>query len=123
MNVPRTRGRPRCPWPSPGTGPAAPNEARFDEDLAEELRARAKDALLAQAISSEQAANEAAADLLAMDGMDEELAKQLAAKGIVTMEDLAEQAVEELLDIEGMDSQRAGELIMAARAPWFEGEE
>lgn len=95
----------------------------FDEDLAEELRARAKDALLAQAISSEQAANEAAADLLAMDGMDEELAKQLAAKGIVTMEDLAEQAVEELLDIEGMDSQRAGELIMAARAPWFEGEE
>lgn len=94
----------------------------FDEDLAEELSSRAKDALLARAITSDGAA-EPADDLLTMEGMNNELAQQLAAKGIVTMEDLAEQAVEELLDIEGMDSQRAGELIMAARAPWFEGEE
>ena len=55
-----------------------------------------------------------------MEGMDDELALQLAKKNILSMEDLAEQAVDELMDIEGMDEERAGELIMTARAPWFE---
>lgn len=93
----------------------------FDEEIAEELRARAKDALLTQAIASEEELGEVepAEDLLTMDGMDRHLAFVLASKGIVTMEDLAEQAVEDLLDIEGLDGQRAGELIMTARAPWF----
>lgn len=93
----------------------------FDEDIAEELRARAKDALLTQAIASEEQLGESepAEDLLNMDGMDRHLAFVLASKGIVTMEDLAEQGVDELLDIEGLDEQRAGELIMTARAPWF----
>jgi N utilization substance protein A len=93
----------------------------FDEDIAEELRARAKDALLTQAIASEEQLGEVepAEDLLAMDGMERHLAFVLASKGIVTMEDLAEQAVEDLLDIDGLDEQRAGELIMTARAPWF----
>ena len=93
----------------------------FDEDIAEELRARAKDALLTQAIASEEQLGKVdpAEDLLTMDGMDKHLAFVLASKGIVTMEDLAEQGVEDILDIEGMDAQRAGELIMTARAPWF----
>ncbi|MEE3012441.1 MAG: transcription termination/antitermination protein NusA, partial [Pseudomonadota bacterium] len=94
----------------------------FDEEIANELRNRAKDALLTQAIASEEDLSSAniADDLLNMDGMDDELALQLANKNILSMEDLAEQAVDELMDIEGMDEERAGELIMTARAPWFE---
>ncbi len=93
----------------------------FDQEIAEELRSRAKDALLTQAIASEEKLdkNEPAADLLEMDGMDRQLAFQLASMGIVTMEDLAEQAIEDLMDIDDMDEKRAGELIMTARAPWF----
>jgi len=97
----------------------------FDQDIAEELRARAKDALLTLAIASEEVldSSEPAEDLLTMDGMDRHLAFVLASHGIVTMEDLAEQAVEDLLDVEGMDEARAAELIMTARKPWFEAME
>lgn len=97
----------------------------FDQDIAEELRARAKDALLTQAIASEEVLDSAepAEDLLTMEGMDRHLAFVLASHGIVTMEDLAEQAVEDLLDVEGMDEARAAELIMTARKPWFEAME
>ena len=62
---------------------------------------------------------EPAADLLEMEGMDKDLAYELAGRGVITMEDLAEQAVDELLDIDGLDKERAGALIMTARAPWF----
>ena len=58
-----------------------------------------------------------------MEGMDDDLAFALAAKGIVTMEDLAEQAIDDLMEVEGMDEERAGKLIMTARAPWFAEEE
>jgi transcription termination/antitermination protein NusA len=93
----------------------------FDEDIAKELRDRARDALLTQAIASEEGLSSAnlEADLLNMEGMDDVLALALAGKGIVSMEDLAEQAIDELMDIEGMDEERAGKLIMTARAPWF----
>ncbi len=95
----------------------------FDESIAEELRSRAKDALLTQAISSEESVKEPAADLLGMDGMDRQLAFTLASHGVVTMEDLAEQAVEDLLGmVDGLDEKRAAELIMTARAPWFANE-
>ena len=93
----------------------------FDEDIVEELRGRARDVLLTQAIMKEEKIGDAepAEDLLTMDGMDKDLAYELAGRGVVTMEDLAEQAVDELLDIEGMERERAGALIMTARAPWF----
>ena len=93
----------------------------FDEDIAEELRSRAKDALLTQALASEKHLDNAepAEDLLAMDGMDQNLAAQLASRGVITMDDLAEQAVDDLLDIEGVDETRAAALIMKAREPWF----
>ncbi|MEZ7943245.1 MAG: transcription termination factor NusA [Halioglobus sp.] len=93
----------------------------FDEDIAEELRARAKGALLTQAIASEEevGSHEPAEDLLTMEGMDRHLAYILAGRAIVTMEDLAEQAVDDLMDIPEMTEERAGELIMTARAPWF----
>ena len=64
-----------------------------------------------------------AEDLLQMEGMDEETAIRLAAKGVCTMEDLAEQSVDELMEIEGMNEQRASALIMTAREPWFAAEE
>ena len=96
----------------------------FDEEIAEELRARAKDALLTRALASEEklTSKEPAEDLLAMDGMTKQLAEQLCAIDVVTMEDLAEQAVDDLLVIDGLDADKAGQLIMTARAPWFEEE-
>jgi len=95
----------------------------FDEAIAEELRARAKDALLTQALATEEKLDtEPAEDLLNMEGMDKHLAYLLAATGVITMEDLAEQAVDDLLDIEGMDEERAAALIMKAREPWFADE-
>lgn len=94
----------------------------FDEDIANELRNRAKDALLTQAIASEEDLSKAniADDLINMDGMDDVLALALSKIDITCMEDLAEQSIDELLVIEGMNETRAGELIMTARAPWFE---
>jgi N utilization substance protein A len=93
----------------------------FDDGIVEELRGRARDVLLTQAIMKEEKIGDAepAADLLTMEGMDKDLAYELAGRGVVTMEDLAEQAVDELLDIDGLDRERAGTLIMTARAPWF----
>lgn len=96
----------------------------FDQDIADELRSRAKDALLTLAIASEEKLDsEPAEDLLTMGGMDRHLAFLLASRGIITMEDLAEQAIDDLIDIEDMTEERAGELIMTARAPWFADEE
>ena len=93
----------------------------FDEDLVNELRERAKDNLLTSAIAKEEST--VSDELAQMEGMDEELAYQLAARGLVTMDDLAEQSVDELMEIEGMDEQRAAALIMKAREPWFAEEE
>lgn len=97
----------------------------FDEDIANELRSRAKDALLTQALATEEqsAGQEPAEDLLNMEGMDNDLAYTLAGSGVVCMEDLAEQSVDELMDIDGMDEDRAAALIMKAREPWFANDE
>ena len=92
----------------------------FDEQIVDELRGRARDALLTQAISGEsEELAEPAEDLLNMEGMDRDLAFELAARKIITMEDLAEQSIDDISDIEGLDDDKAGELIMQARAPWF----
>ncbi len=97
----------------------------FDEELIEALRSRAKDAVLINAIASEEAIETSVPgdDLVAMEGMDDELAHEMAAKGIVTMEDLAEQAIDDLLAFTGMNEERAGQLIMKAREPWFAGDQ
>ncbi len=95
----------------------------FDEDIATELRNRAKDALLTQALASEEGGGEPQEDLLTMEGMDDQLAKTLASRGVVSMEDLAEQAVDELMEIDGMDEERAAALILKAREPWFAEQE
>ncbi len=95
----------------------------FDEEIVEELRGRARDALLMKAISQEEKENEPQQDLLDMEGMDSELANKLASRGICSMEDLAEQAIDDLIDIDEMTEERASALIMTARAPWFENQD
>ena len=91
----------------------------FDEDLVNELRNRARNALLTAAIVGEEQVEASAGDLLSLEGMDAETARMLASKGVHTTEDLAELAVDELTEMAAMDAERAKQLIMAARAPWF----
>ena len=97
----------------------------FDEEIVGELRNRARDYLLTQAIMTEEVLEEhkPAEDLINMDGMDQETANRFAAIGVCTMEDLAEQSIDELMVVDEMDEERASALIMTARAPWFETEE
>src|SRR6516225_5044485 len=94
----------------------------FDEDIVKELRNRARDVLLTQAIASEETLDQSmpAEDLLLLEGMSPDLALTLARRGVRTREDLAEQSVDELADIEGLAAEKAAQLIMTARAPWFE---
>ncbi len=94
----------------------------FDEAIVKELRNRARDVLLTQAIASEETLDQSmpAEDLLLLEGMSPDLALTLARRGVRTREDLAEQSVDELADIEGLAAEKAAQLIMTARAPWFE---
>jgi transcription termination/antitermination protein NusA len=91
----------------------------FDEETVNELRRRARNSLLTEAIKSEETVEHAAEDLLGMEGMDNQTARMLAAKGITTMDALADLATDELTEMTGMDPERANRLIMAAREPWF----
>ena len=91
----------------------------FDEETVNELRSRARNALLVEAIASEDHVENVASDLLTLDGMDNETARVLAAKGVKTQEELADLAVDDLIELTGIDAERAKQLIMTARAPWF----
>jgi len=92
----------------------------FDEETVNELRARARNALLTEAIKSEESVENAAEDLLNMQGMDNQTARLLASKGVTTVQALADLAVDDLTELTGIEAERAKELIMTARAPWFE---
>ena len=96
--------------------------AAFDEDTVNELRNRARNILLTEAIATEEKIEQTAEDLLSLEGMDHELAAKLADSGVHTREELAELAVDELVDATGIDEQRARDLILKARAHWFENE-
>ena len=93
----------------------------FNEDMVKELRSRARDVLLTQAIATEENLDSQlpADDLLLLEGMQPDLALALARRGVRTREDLAEQAVDDLLDIQGLTAEEAGQLIMKAREHWF----
>ena len=94
----------------------------FDSEIVDELRNRARDALLTREIAGGTDGTPAQ-DLLEMEGMERGLAFELAAAGVVTMEDLAELSIADLLDIKAaVGEERAAELIMTARAPWFADE-
>ncbi|HEY2402267.1 MAG TPA: transcription termination factor NusA [Steroidobacteraceae bacterium] len=94
----------------------------FDEDIVKELRNRARDVLLTQAIASEESLDQSmpSDDLLLLEGMSPDLALALARRGVRTREELAEQSVDDLADIDGLQADEAGKLIMTARAHWFE---
>ena len=93
--------------------------AAFDEDTVHELRTRARNALLTEAIAKEEKVEEATEDLLSLEGMDRDLAAKLAENNIHSRDDLAELAVDELTEMVGIDDERAKVLIMKARAHWF----
>jgi len=91
----------------------------FDEATVNALRSRARDALLVQAIASEEQAENTDPDLRGMEGMDSELAAKLAQAGVKTRDDLGDLAVDDLIEISSMDVERAKLLIMKAREHWF----
>jgi N utilization substance protein A len=94
----------------------------FDEETVNQLRSRARSALLVQAIASEEKVGAIDQNLLHLEGMDTELAAKLAEAGIATRDDLADLAVDELSEMTGVDEERAKTLIMTARAHWFADE-
>jgi N utilization substance protein A len=91
----------------------------FDEDTVNELRNRARNALLTEAIVNEEKIEKTSEDLLSLDGMDRDLAAKLAGGNVFTRDDLAELAVDELTEMTGVDDERAKALIMKAREHWF----
>jgi len=97
----------------------------FDEEIVEELRNRAQDALLTMALVTEQKIDNLnpSDELLAMEGISAEMAVAMAEIGIVTVDDLADQSIDELMVLEGMDEEQAGKLIMKARESWFQDED
>jgi len=94
----------------------------FDEDTVNELRNRARNALLVAAIANEEKVEGVDPDLLNLEGMDTQLAAKLAEGGVRTRDDLADLAGDELCEMTGLDEERAKNLIMAARAHWFADE-
>ncbi|HEU4622548.1 MAG TPA: transcription termination factor NusA [Burkholderiaceae bacterium] len=95
----------------------------FDQDTVEELRNRARNALLTEAIAKEEKVGAVSQDLLDLQGMTRELAATLAEHGVNTRDDLAELAVDELREHTGMDEESAKEMILRARAHWFAQEQ
>ena len=91
----------------------------FDENTVNELRSRARNALLTQAIATEEKLEHDVEDLLTLEGMDNQTARLLAEKGVTTKEGLADLAMDDLVEMTGIDAERAKQLIMTARAPWF----
>jgi len=91
----------------------------LDEKTVNELRNRARNVLLTEAIVSEENVENMAEDLRSLEGMDSETARKLTAHGIITQENLADLAVDDLVEIIEIDTERAKQLIMTARAPWF----
>jgi N utilization substance protein A len=91
----------------------------FDEETVEELRTRARNALLTEAIAREENLGQVEPEMLELDGMDKDLAAKLAGNNIRSRDDLGELAVDELVEMTAVDEERAKTLIMAARAHWF----
>jgi N utilization substance protein A len=95
----------------------------FDEDTVNELRARAKDALLTMEIAREESVEEVSQNLRDLEGLNAELIAKLAEAGVVTRDDLADLAIDELVEITGQSEEEAKTLILKAREHWFVGQE
>ncbi|MCP1292311.1 MULTISPECIES: transcription termination factor NusA [Chromobacterium] len=92
----------------------------FDEELVNDLRIRARDALLTQAIASEEKVESVSDGLRDIEGLDAELVRKLAEGGVITRDDLADLAVDDLVDMTGMEAETARAVIMKAREHWFD---
>ncbi|VTU34627.1 hypothetical protein H4CHR_03451 [Variovorax sp. PBS-H4] len=95
----------------------------FDEDTINELRSRAKDALLTMEIAREENVESVSQDLRDLAGLDPALIPKLAEAGVHTRDDLADLAVDELTEITGQSADEAKNLILKAREHWFAGQE
>ena len=95
----------------------------LDEETVNELRARAKDALLTLEIAREEKVDAVSQDLVSLEGLTSELIAKLADAGIQTRDDLADLAVDELTDITGQTPEEASALILKAREHWFADQE
>lgn len=91
----------------------------FDEDLVNELRSRARDSLLTQAIASEEKIESVTDELKNLEGLDAELVRLLAENGVTTRDELADLAVDDLVEMTGIEDDTARALIMKAREHWF----
>ncbi|MDR2127534.1 MAG: transcription termination factor NusA [Burkholderiaceae bacterium] len=91
----------------------------FDEETVNELRARAKDALLTMEIAREEKVSAVSQDLVSLEGLTTELIEKLADAGVKTRDDLADLAVDELTEITGQAQEEASALILKAREHWF----
>ena len=98
------------------------SEIGFEEDTVEVLRSRARDAILTLAIASEEKLDQISDDLKSLEGVDQDMLRDLAEAGINTRDDLAELSIDELIEITGVSTEEAEKVIMAARAHWFEEE-
>lgn len=94
----------------------------LDEETVNELRSRARNALLTQAIASEEKVESVSEELKTLEGIDSDLVRQLAEHGITTRDDLADLAVDDLVEMTGMEADAATALIMKAREHWFSEE-
>ena len=95
----------------------------FDAELAERLRAKAREVVLKAAEEAEAKLNEIDEDLRTLDGVDEDMLRDLAEANITKRDDLAELSVAELIEITGVSNEEAEQVILAARAHWFAEEE
>lgn len=95
------------------------DEIELDAEVVELLQSRAKEVALADALQQQENIQDPSAELVAMEGMTQEIAYALAARGVITIDDLADQATDDIADIESLGTEKAGQLIMKARESWF----
>jgi N utilization substance protein A len=91
----------------------------FDEDTVNELRNRARDALLTAEIAKEEKVEEVSQDLKSLDGVTPDLVAALAQNNIHSRDDLADLAVDELVEMTSLSEDDAKRLILKAREHWF----
>lgn len=95
-------------------------EIGFDEATVETLRNRARDAILTLAIMSEEKLDEVEEALKNLNGVDQDMLRDLAQAGITTLDGLAELSTDELIEITGVSEEEAKTVILAAREHWFD---
>ena len=100
----------------------------FDETIAAELIRRADEHITRRDAAFDERRRQLGVsdEIAAFEVLTPGMLVALGEKGVKTLDDLADLASDELIEIVGaehMDEATANELIMAARAHWFAGED